>query len=218
MSSLSRLILDLIFPPACIDCRSRGFWVCPKCLDSIKIEKIERELDGLDRVTSIGSYATPTLRKMITGFKYQSATCLEPAFIELLKRYTATYGSIDASCIVPVPSSEERILERGFDHVSRLAELIRDELAPKAEMRNVLRRVKQSLSNADLENHEARRGNVMDSFEIQKVGAIHELSLPERILLIDDVITSGATAGECARLLREKGAKEVNLFTVASGG
>jgi ComF family protein len=210
MSSLSRLILDLIFPPACIDCRSRGIWVCPKCLDSIKIEKIERELDGLDRVTSVGSYATPTLRKMITGFKYQSATCLEPSFIELLRRYKATHGVIEAPTIIPIPSSEERILERGFDHVTRLAELIRQEFAPNAEIRSALRRAKQSLSNADLEDHVARRGNVMGSFEI--VGEV-----PERVLLIDDVVTSGATAGECAKLLREKGAKEVSLFTMASG-
>lgn len=210
MSRFSRLILDLVFPPACIDCRSRGFWVCPDCLDSIKIEKIERELAGLDRVTSLGSYATPTLRKMITGFKYQSATCLEPSFAELLRRYKAAHGVIETATIIPIPSSEERILERGFDHVTRLAELIRQELAPNAEIRSVLRRVKQSLSNADLEDHAARRGNVLDSFEI--VGDV-----PERVLLIDDVVTSGATAGECAKLLREKGAKEVRLFTMASG-
>ncbi|MCR4256882.1 MAG: ComF family protein [Candidatus Uhrbacteria bacterium] len=211
MSRFSRLILDLVFPPACVVCRSRGFWVCPDCLDSVRIEKIERELAGLDRVTSLGTYATPALRKMITGFKYQSATCLEPSFIELLRHYKAVHGAMEAATIVPVPSSEERILERGFDHVTRLAELIRRELAPNAEIGNVLRRAKQSLSNADLEDHAARRGNVMGSFEI--VGDV-----PERVLLVDDVVTSGATAGECAKLLREKGAKEVSLFTMASGG
>ncbi len=148
---------------------------------------------------------------MITGFKYQSAMCLEPAFIELLRRYKAAHGQIGATVIIPVPSSEERILERGFDHVSRLAELIRDEVIPNAEIRNVLRRTKQSLSNADLEDHAARRGNVMGSFEI--VGDV-----PEHVLLIDDVVTSGATAEECAKLLRKNGAKEVRLFTMASGG
>ncbi len=211
MSLLSRLILDLLYPPACIACRSRGFWVCEKCLDSIKIEKIERELAGLDRVTSLGSYAAPTLRKMITGFKYQSATCLEPYFVELLRRYEASYGALEAEAIIPVPSSEERVLERGFDHVTRLAELIQQELAPDAEVRTVLRRAKQSLSNADLEDHAARRGNVRGSFEIFG-------DVPERVLLIDDVVTSGATAQECAKLLREKGTKEVSLFTIASGG
>ncbi len=211
MSRFSRLILDLVFPPACIACRSRGFWVCADCLDSIRVENLRRELPNLDRVTSLGSYANPVLRMMITGFKYQSATCLEPAFIALLKRYNAEYGSMDASYIIPVPSSEERVLERGFDHVSRLAKLIRDELVPKAEIRSALRRAKQSLSNADLDDHAARRGNVMGSFEI--VGEI-----PKRVLLIDDVVTSGATAGECAKLLRENGAKEVKLFTMANGG
>lgn len=210
MSPFSRLILDLLYPPACIACRSRGFWVCADCLDSIRIEKIEREIAGLDHVTSIGSYATPTLRKMITGFKYQSATCLEPSFIELLRRYKAAHGVMDAEVIIPVPSSEERILERGFDHVTRLAKLIRQELAPDAKIKPVLRRAKQSLSNADLEDHAARRGNVLGSFET--VGVV-----PERVLLIDDVVTSGATATECAKLLREQGSKEVRLFTMASG-
>ncbi len=211
MSRLFRSILDLVFPPACIACRACGFWVCPDCLNSVHIENIRRELPHLDQATSLGSYANPVLRRMITGFKYQSATCLEPFFIELLRRYKAAHGAIEAQTIVPVPSSEERILERGFDHVTRLANLIRQELAPDAEIKHVLRRAEQSLSNADLEDHVARRGNVLGSFEI-----IDDVS--ERVLLIDDVVTSGATAGECAKLLRAHGAKEVRLFTIASGG
>jgi predicted amidophosphoribosyltransferase len=147
---------------------------------------------------------------MITGFKYQSALCIEPAIIELLERYKASHGHLNATVIVPVPSSKTRILDRGFDHVARLAELVRNTLSPQAEIRNALRRANQSLSNADLENHEARRGNVMGSFEV--IGEV-----PGRVLLIDDVVTSGATGGECARLLRENGAKEVRLFTMASG-
>jgi ComF family protein len=147
---------------------------------------------------------------MITGFKYQSALCIEPAIIELLERYKASNSHLNATVIVPVPSSKTRILDRGFDHVARLAELVRNTLSPQAEIRNALRRANQSLSNADLENHEARRGNVMGSFEV--IGEV-----PGRVLLIDDVVTSGATGGECARLLRENGAKEVRLFTMASG-
>ncbi|KAA0205784.1 ComF family protein [Candidatus Uhrbacteria bacterium] len=211
MSRLFRSILDLVFPPACIACRACGFWVCPDCLNSVHIENIRRELPHLDQVTSLGSYANPVLRRMITGFKYQSATCLEPALVELLRRHRAAYGQIDALTILPVPSSNERILERGFDHVSRLAKLIHDELAPSAEIRTVLHRTKQSLSNADLEDRAARRGNVMGSFEIVS-------DVPERVLLIDDVVTSGATAEACAKLLRTHGAKEVRLFTMASGG
>lgn len=170
-----------------------------------------RDGEAVDATTSLGSYAHPVLRRMITAFKYQSATCLTPSFINLLRRYENAYGPIEACILVPIPSSNERILERGFDHVARLTQLVREELVPDAEIRNILRRTKQSVSNADLEDPAARRGNVIGSFEV--VGDV-----PERVLLIDDVVTSGATAEECAKLLRAHGANEVSLFTMASGG
>lgn len=214
-SHLTRWLLDLIFPPACVYCRKKGEWVCTRCLGGISFHIPKRELDGIDGITTVGPYADPVLRAMITGFKYQSATCLEPAFRSLLARFFAECGKPawakeSGWIIVPVPSSEHRILERGFDHVERLAELLLD-TAPDSRLHQPLKRKRQALSNADLENEDARRGNVQNAFTASG-------PIPERVLLVDDVVTSGATASECAKLLKKHGAKQVHLFTWANGG
>lgn len=215
MSRFSHWLLDLVFPPGCVSCGKRGEWVCTRCLNGISFHIPSRTLDGIDAITTVGPYADPALRAMITSFKYQSATCLEPAFRSLLTRFFAEQGkpawaSEAGWIIIPVPSSEHRILERGFDHVTRLAEIIREAI-PGSSIQQPLVRRRQSLSNADLENEDARRGNVQGAFAING-------PIPERVLLVDDVVTSGATASECAMLLKKHGARQVCLFTWANGG
>lgn len=187
--------------------------MCAGCLNGIPFDIPTKQTDELESVTSLGSYANPALRALITSFKYESATCLEPGFRGLLERYRTLKHPMwqKGTVIVPVPSSEHRIIERGFDHVARLADVVRDILLPDSTVANVFERSRQTISNADLENEDARRGNVLGAFQI--VGPV-----PERILLVDDVVTSGATAAECARLVRRHGAKEVHLFTWARGG
>lgn len=215
MSRFSHWLLDLVFPPKCVSCGKREEWVCTRCLNSISFQIPARALEGIDGITTIGPYADPALRAMITSFKYQSATCLEPAFRSLFSRFLAEQGTpswVTESgwVIVPVPSSEHRILERGFDHVTRLAEIIRERISGSAIEQPLVRR-RQTLSNADLENEDARRGNVQGAFTVRG-------PIPERVLLVDDVVTSGATASECAVLLKRHGTQQVHLFTWANGG
>jgi ComF family protein len=182
-------------------------------LDGITFDVPHRELEAIDSITTVGSYANPALRALITGFKYQSATCLEGSFRELLERYLMDRKLVwlnGSFVLIAVPSSEHRILERGFDHVQALTRLVGKTTGIQT-VPDILKRRRQSLSNADLENEDARRGNVRGAFEV--VGTV-----PENVVLMDDVVTSGATATECAKLLRKHGAKYVHLFTFANGG
>ncbi|MCC6563279.1 ComF family protein [Candidatus Uhrbacteria bacterium] len=187
--------------------------MCTRCLNGISFRIPTRELEAIDSVTTIGPYADPALRALITGFKYQSATCLEDAFTQLLRRFFDDKKPAWVSAgvvLIPVPSSEHRILERGFDHVQALANIVGEGTGTPSSNR-ILKRRRQTLSNADLQNEDARRGNVHGAFEI--IG-----KAPESVLLVDDVVTSGATAVECAKLLKNHGAKQVYLFTWANGG
>ncbi len=187
--------------------------MCARCLNGISFQIPARELEAIDSITTIGAYADPALRALITGFKYQSATCLEDPFKQLLQRYLFDKKPvwIQSECVlIPVPSSEHRILERGFDHVQALTKIVSENTGNKIA-EGELKRRRQSLSNADLENEDARRGNVHGAFEVMGI-------TPEYIVLVDDVVTSGATATECAQLLKNNGAKEVHLFTWANGG
>lgn len=213
MSRLIRWLLDLVFPPACVRCGAKGEWMCAKCSDGISFHVPSRELEAIDSITTIGPYADPALRALITRFKYQSATCLEDPFRELLERYLLDKKRVWLNgnfVLMAVPSSEHRILERGFDHVQALTRIMSKSTGVRIAS-DALRRRRQSLSNADLENEDARRGNVRGAFEIAG-------TVPENVVLVDDVVTSGATATECAKLLRKHGAKYVHLFTFANGG
>ncbi len=213
MSRLIRWLFDLVFPPACVHCGAKGEWMCARCLNGISFHIPTRELEALDSITTIGSYADPALRALITGFKYQSATCLEDSFRELFERHLMDRKPawLDGDFVLmAVPSSEHRILERGFDHVQALTRIVGKSTGLQT-VHDTLRRKRQSLSNADLENEDARRGNVRDAFEITG-------TVPENVVLVDDVVTSGATATECAKLLRKHGAKHVHLFTFVNGG
>ncbi|MCK9360845.1 hypothetical protein M0Q28_01290 [Patescibacteria group bacterium] len=213
MSRLTRWLLDLVFPPACVHCGAQGDWMCTRCLNGISFRIPARELEAIDSITTVGSYADPALRALITGFKYQSATCLEDAFERLLQRFLADKKPVWASSdivLIPVPSSEHRILERGFDHVQALANTVVKQTSVRIAT-DILKRRRQSLSNADLKNEDARRGNVRGAFEIAG-------KAPEFVILADDVVTSGATAVECAKLLKNHGTKQVYLFTWANGG
>jgi ComF family protein len=187
--------------------------MCAKCLDEIPFHVPSRELEAIDSITTVGPYADPALRALITRFKYQSATCLEDPFRKLLERFLLDQSRpwMNGQCVlIAVPSSEHRILERGFDHVQALTRLVGKSTGLPV-VPDILKRRRQSLSNAELKNEDARRGNVRGAFEITG-------TVPENVVLVDDVVTSGATATECAKLLRKHGAKHVHLFTFANGG
>ena len=171
--------------------------------------------EGTGEVVSLTPYADPLVRKLITTYKYGSARCLEDAFRSLLERYAAAIGKptwtgMEDLTIVPVPASERRMRERGFDHAAMLAGLIRESWAPQAKLETPLARVKHTLSNAKLEDERARKGNVLGAFEATR-------PVSGAILLVDDVYTTGATVEECIRVLKHAGASGVFVLTFAKG-
>jgi ComF family protein len=108
--------------------------------------------------------------------------------------------------IVPVPIHWTRRCERGFNQ----AELIARPLAPELFRPRLLRRVRRTRPQVGLTREERR---------LNLVGAFRALGpAPARVLLVDDVLTSGGTAIECAKALRAAGAREVSALLFASGG
>jgi ComF family protein len=113
--------------------------------------------------------------------------------------------------IVSVPASEKRIRERGIDQAALIADILKEAWFPNAKRADLLKRIKHTLPNAKLEDERARQGNVNGAFEcsVERVAG--------SVILVDDVYTSGATMNECMRVLKEAGASEVKLFTIARG-
>jgi predicted amidophosphoribosyltransferase len=124
---------------------------------------------------------------------------------EALGRAMAAANAFDAQVVTWVPVSVPRRARRGYDQAGALACVVGAHLGPPAVA--LLRRVGDA-------QPQARRGGAQRRAAMR--GAFRALGeVPERVLLVDDVLTTGATAGECARVLWDAGARDIGLLTAA---
>jgi len=159
-------------------------------------------LRGFDAAYSFGAYEG-VLRELIHLYKYGRVRTLARPLSGLLAQALPRDEAFDAA--VPVPLYWRRRLQRGFNQAELLARgLSRRTGIPVVK---ALGRVRATPTQAGLSNS-ARRQNVTRAFRARSVQG-------KRILLIDDVMTTGATAGACALALKQAGARRVALLTVA---
>jgi ComF family protein len=160
-------------------------------------------LQGFDAVYSYGSYEG-TLRKLVHLFKYSGMRPLAKPFGELLARVLPRDQRFDV--IVPMPLHWFKRWQRGFNQADLLArEIGKKWQVPVSEM---VRRRKATSPQAGLTNAK-RRANVRGAFRVRR--RLDGL----RVLLVDDVLTTGATASACARALKRAGAAHVSLLALA---
>lgn len=195
-------------PPFCSSCgRSlRGSYItkntCPSCI---------RKQLHFDRAFSPCVY-DGIIKELIHQFKYKGKDYLGPVLskpmIEHIKEYGLPINYIDY--IMPIPLHNTRLREREFNQAEVLAKPIAKEFA-KEVLTDVLQRNRPTRTQTDLEPSE-RFANVKDSFSILKKDIIQG----KNILLIDDVLTTGATSSEASRSLKQSGAGIVYVLTVAN--
>lgn len=156
-------------------------------------------------IYSFGDYAG-TLQKLIHLFKYEKISTLARPFGRLLTQALPRDERIDV--VVPVPLHWRKRWLRGFNQ----AELLAQEIGRKrnAPVRRVLKRRKATVTQTGLTGAQ-RRKNMAAAFTVARPEDIKD----KRVLLIDDVYTTGATSQACARVLLNAGAKRVVVLTVA---
>lgn len=162
-------------------------------------------LQGFDAVYSYGSYEGP-MRELIHLYKYGGVVPLAHYFGGLLSLALPREQRFDA--IVPMPLHWRKRWQRGFNQ----SELLAREIARRWDVpvRHLLRRKRATVPQAGLTNAK-RRANVQGAFALRRAGDL----TGQRILLVDDVITTGATASACGRLLRRAGAAQITVLAVA---
>lgn len=162
-------------------------------------------LQGFDRAASFGFYEG-TLRSLIHLFKYSGMRPLAAQLSRLMDRALPIDERYDL--IVPVPLHWQRRWKRGFNQSELLArEISRHRRIPIVD---ALQRSKSTAAQAALTSA-ARRRNMAGAFRPRP-----QVDLSgKRVLLIDDVLTTGATASACARALKKAGASGVSLLTLA---
>lgn len=233
---LAELVFPLVFPDECRVCGEalRGVSrvpVCTRCLhdpqplmaeyfcvscrtpflnhfpldESGRCPLCRLGLTGFDAVYSYGSYEG-SLRKLIHLFKYDKIYSLAQPLAGFLARVLPREEHFDI--IVPMPLHWRRRWERGFNQ----SELLAREIAKKwnAPLKHAVRRVKSTAPQAGLTNAK-RRANVGGAFAVKRNMRLDGA----RVLLVDDVLTTGATAAACARVLKRAGAAQVALLALA---
>jgi len=212
-------ILNMIFPVNCISCGKKDSDLCMKCL----LNSPSAERETANWIFSLFDYRHIPIKKSIWLLKYKNKQKLANIFAEIM------YGKIieelaELSIInnfykpilIPIPLSKERYKERGYNQ----AELICEELIKIDKNNNsnnfklenkILLKIKETEHQAKIKDRGKRLKNLVNSF-----GVINgELIKGKNIILVDDVLTTGATLNEAKKILKQFGAKKIIAFTVA---
>ena len=174
--------------------------VCAACRSGLR---------GFDHAASFGAYDGP-LRSLIHLFKYAGMKPLAPTLAAYLGRALAVDEHYDA--VVPVPLHWKKRWSRGYNQSDLLARFVARKRG--IPVWNALRRKRATATQAGLTNA-GRRRNVAGAFVVKRSRRVAAKLTGKRILLIDDVMTTGATASACAAALKRGGAASVSLITLA---
>ncbi len=208
MKQTLQLLIDIIYPKRCLLCGNIISFgdkgpICEDCMKNVAYADPSLQTD---RGFSLFEYKGE-IRKAIFHLKYDGNKALGKSFATLLyEAFIKNKMPIDFDEIVPVPISEKRLKERGYNQT----ELIARELSAltKIPYSSGLIRIKETAPQNDLGISE-RAENVKDAFDTK--GSFEG----KRILLIDDIFTTGSTINECTRMLLKAGAADVKYCTVA---
>lgn len=229
-------ILDIIYPPRCFGCdkdideglicgqcftklTTSALGTCPICgLPKASDEECLHPLIAsgfasivLTRIRAIGTY-TPPYKGLVHNFKYQSKTKLAKILgLGLTNLITTDPILSRADYIVPIPLHPARKRERGFNQSLLLAQ--ETSAGCGFKLIDCLRRSKNTKSQTQF-NYKSRIDNIRGAFELKQ--KFQPLLKNKRAILVDDVITTGATLTEAARVLINNGVSEVYGAVVAT--
>lgn len=207
-------VLNFLFPPACSVCgKIDKNWLCPNC--QRRVERLEKsckldiENKKYEKLLYLFKYES-LVRKLILSYKFSNKAYLNHFFAneiaknkenrELLKQY---------DMIIPVPMHKRKMQKRGYNQT----ELVADELGKILEIparKDILSKVVNTTTQSKL-GGKARQSNIQHAFFIKNDIEVED----KKIILLDDIYTTGATSQECSRVLKDAGATEILILVLA---
>ncbi len=229
--------LDVLYPRHCFACdkslhEEKDTYICESCMEVIEATEARRCIKcglksgqgvtfsdkgcheckntnlGFEKSFFVSDNIEP-VRTLIHQFKYKKHICLATPLGSLLADilHQETVGEIDT--IVPVPLHRKKKQERGFNQSELMARKISKRLSIPISTNNLFR-AKNTLSQTHLSRTQ-RQKNVKGAFKVKNPKMFHQ----GNVLLVDDVLTTGMTASECAKSLKRAGASKVFLIALA---
>ena len=232
---LLRRIDAFIFPPLCIVCdEPRLFpsrWLCPACFESFTAETAHRNacvrcgIDRtvrmcacdvvwdrpFDRIISFVNYSD-MVQSLMHQIKYQGKKHLARYLGALCAAELKKAAPCGFDCAVPIPLHWVRRKKRGYNQAEWFARGLFGQLSGTSVECTVLRRIRSTKTQTQLDKSE-RLGNVAGAFALARDGAA--IVAGKRVALIDDVITTGATATSAAQALLAGGCAQVTVISLA---
>lgn len=231
---LKKILVHILFPQFCLNCKREGVLVCEDCLSSIDLSEFnycpfcqtpkrvftegtcsshrKMKLSGLFSATS---YQNPLVKKIISKFKYEPflKNLTSPLTSLIIAHFLLSENKLisqnkENSGFLPVPLAKFRERWRGFNQAALIAQTLSKFY--KIPLFNNLIKTKQTQPQVELKKKE-REKNIRGVFTVKNPREIRG----KRIFLVDDVFTTGSTMEECARILREAGCREVWGIVVA---
>ena len=206
--------MQILFPPKCVLCgnvlESGEQDLCKDCrLDAPEYPNRKNKLQFLDSFAAVWYYEG-SVRKSLLRYKFYGARSNALSYGRLLAMKLLEEYPDGFDCLTWVPVSPLRKLRRGYDQVEELAKAVGREL----DMVPVplLKKVRHNRPQSGIHGEAERRANVLGAYRVPDPAQ----AAGKKILLLDDILTTGATAGECARVLLTAGAKEVHCAAVAA--
>lgn len=230
-------LLDTVFPRTCIACgdvlptRLEGF-TCLSCRRRYipmkraycrgcgcplpehgppegRCARCRRQPPPLEHVRSLLRYRA-TGARLVQCLKYENGRYLRPELVRLIAGMEGGRELFAGRVVVPVPLHAVRLRERGYNQADLLAEAVAMAW-PRTRVRPLLERTRATASQTRLHREERTR-NVRGAFACER-----SLGPRDRFLIVDDVLTTGATLAACAEALRACGARRISAFTLAHG-
>jgi ComF family protein len=241
LKKLKKFFLDLFFPSFCLGCQKEGNYLCDDCKETLEISDFQYCLCNKNPIIiplqqKIGkcskcqdkklsglyfplSYKENILtKKLIHQFKYQPyikdmAKTLANLIIEYLIKINKNTDDVwQNSILIPVPLDKKKLKNRGYNQSEELAREL-SKILQISVISDNLSKIKRTKSQMELSKEE-REKNLEGAFIIKNPAEIRG----KKIFLVDDVYTTGSTMEECAKILKNAGAKQVWGITVAREG
>jgi len=208
-------VLNLLFPPRCVFCREflqkdqRG--VCPSCAETLPFCKgAEACVQGEEFSVCVSPlFYVGTVRESHHRYKFQGAGFYSKVYAPFVARCVTDHCAGRYDLVSWVPLSRGRLRKRGYDQARLLAQDTAKALGTDATA--TLKKVKNTPAQSGIGGRDARQANISGAYRVLAPARVKG----RRILLIDDIATTGATLSECARALQMAGAEEVLCATLA---
>lgn len=214
LEDIKSWLLDLLFPPKCVFCQriidNNPTCTCRKCETRLPYTSGKDMIfkgEFFDKGTAPFFYRDD-VREAVLRFKFYGKEIYADAFGEYMAHSVAE--NLDLPDVITwVPVSKERRRERGYDQAQLLAKSVASRL--EIPSCSLLVKTVDNTTQSSIKDKEARKANVLGVYDITDIQTVNG----KKVLLIDDVFTTGATVSECSRMLLTAGAENVSCAVFA---